>query len=265
MKSESFRRNKNQNVKPERICYVCGGKGENFHFARNCPKRLEKSANESETENKFVISGIATKPKNMLEYIDIFVDGKKVKFLKDSGSELIIVNKSFFPIKKTTGNIQVETCFGNEISAQTATFSFAFNEECKPVEIEAVISDQLVMEGIFPPKCLSLIQNNELVSTENKQVDALSRNAVCMVTRSQSKITSKIATAQEAADERMQLLKTLVEKELKDDCHIKENALYVQVDGRELIVVPETMELEVIFAQNVLASPRSVPNAIFES
>ncbi|KAF8787438.1 hypothetical protein HNY73_009036 [Argiope bruennichi] len=106
------------------------------------------------------------------------------------------------------------------------------------------------MEGIFPPKCLSLIQNNELVSTENKQVDALSRNAVCMVTRSQSKITSKIATAQEA-DERMQLLKTLVEKELKDDYHIKENVLYVQVDGRELIVIPETMELEVIHGTGV--------------
>ncbi|KAF8785430.1 hypothetical protein HNY73_010965 [Argiope bruennichi] len=245
MESESFRRNKYQNVKPERICYVCGEKGESFHFARNCPKRFEKSTNESETENKFVISGIGTKPKNMLEYIDIFVDGKKVKFLKDSGSELIIVNKSFFPIKKTTGNIQIKTCFGNEVSAQTATFSFAFNEECKPVEIEAVISDQLVMEGIFPPKCLSLIQNNELVSTENKQADALSRNAVCMVTRSQSKITSKIATAQEA-DERMQLLKTLVEKELKDDYHIKEDVLYVQVDGRELIVVPDAMELEII-------------------
>ncbi|GBM68791.1 hypothetical protein AVEN_112863-1 [Araneus ventricosus] len=44
-----------------------------------------------------------------------------------------------------------------------------------------------------------------------RHADALSRNAVHMVTRSQSEITTKIATAQEV-DERLHLLKTLVEK-----------------------------------------------------
>ncbi|GBO45854.1 Pro-Pol polyprotein [Araneus ventricosus] len=57
-----------------------------------------------------------------------------------------------------------------------------------------------------------------------RHVDALSRNAVCMVTRSQSEITRKIATAQEA-DEHIHLLKTLVEKGLRDDYIMKENVL----------------------------------------
>ncbi|KFM57922.1 hypothetical protein X975_26558, partial [Stegodyphus mimosarum] len=74
-----------------------------------------------------------------------------------------------------------------------------------------------------------------------RHVDALSRHAVCMVTRSQSKITTKIATAQEA-----ELLKTLVEKGLGDDYLLKDNVLYLQERGRELIVVPEAMEFVII-------------------
>ncbi|GBO45853.1 hypothetical protein AVEN_189446-1 [Araneus ventricosus] len=82
-KGESFRRNKNQNIKPERICFVCGAKGEYFHFAKNCPRRFEKNKNEREVSNHFVASGISTKPKsiprNKLEFIDILADGKKNK------------------------------------------------------------------------------------------------------------------------------------------------------------------------------------------
>ncbi|GBN43865.1 Transposon Tf2-9 polyprotein [Araneus ventricosus] len=78
-----------------------------------------------------------------------------------------------------------------------------------------------------------------------RHVDALSRNAVCMVTRSQSEITRKIATAQEA-DEHIRLMKTLVEKGLRDDYIMKENVLFLQGGGRELIVVPEAMEFEII-------------------
>ncbi|GBM13808.1 hypothetical protein AVEN_50150-1 [Araneus ventricosus] len=78
-----------------------------------------------------------------------------------------------------------------------------------------------------------------------RHVDALKRNAVCMVTCSQSEITRKIATEEEA-DKRLHLLKTLVEKGLRDDYLIKENVLYLQDGGREFIVVPEAMELEII-------------------
>ncbi|GBN32457.1 hypothetical protein AVEN_142294-1 [Araneus ventricosus] len=64
-----------------------------------------------------------------------------------------------------------------------------------------------------------------------------------MVARSQSEITRKIATAHEA-HERLHFLKTLVEKGLGD--LIKENVLYLRDGGRELVVVPEAMELEII-------------------
>ncbi|GBO39351.1 Pro-Pol polyprotein [Araneus ventricosus] len=64
-KGESFRRNKNQNIKPERICFVCGAKGEYFNFAKNCPRRFEKNKNEREVSNHFVTSGIGTKPKSI--------------------------------------------------------------------------------------------------------------------------------------------------------------------------------------------------------
>ncbi|GBM74562.1 hypothetical protein AVEN_184368-1 [Araneus ventricosus] len=78
-----------------------------------------------------------------------------------------------------------------------------------------------------------------------RHVDALSRNAAYMVTRSHCEITRKIATAQEA-EESLHLLKTLVKKGLRDDNLIRENVLYLQVGGRELIVVSEAMEFEII-------------------
>ncbi|GBM34770.1 hypothetical protein AVEN_7825-1 [Araneus ventricosus] len=82
-KGESFRRNKNQNIKPERICFVCGAKGEYFHFAKTCPRRFEKNKNERQVSNHFVASGISTKyksiPRNKLEFVDILVGGKKIK------------------------------------------------------------------------------------------------------------------------------------------------------------------------------------------
>ncbi|GBM53176.1 Retrovirus-related Pol polyprotein from transposon 17.6 [Araneus ventricosus] len=78
-----------------------------------------------------------------------------------------------------------------------------------------------------------------------KHVDTLSRYAVCKITRSQSEITRKIATAQED-DKRLHLLKILVKKGFGDDYFIKENVLHLQDGGRELIVVPEAMVLEII-------------------
>ncbi|GBN66281.1 hypothetical protein AVEN_145296-1 [Araneus ventricosus] len=87
-----------------------------------------------------------------------------------------------------------------------------------------------------------------------RHVNALSRNVVCMVIHSESEITRKITTVQEA-DECLHLLKILVEKGLRDNyliirgsydseiIPIRENFLYLQDGGRELIVVPETMEI----------------------
>ncbi|GBN20129.1 hypothetical protein AVEN_46024-1 [Araneus ventricosus] len=56
----------------------------------------------------------------------------------------------------------------------------------------------------------------EVIHSPNQQmrhIDALSRNAVCIVTHSQSEITRKIETAKEA-DELLYFLKTLVKKGL---------------------------------------------------
>ncbi|GBN20227.1 hypothetical protein AVEN_138818-1 [Araneus ventricosus] len=66
------------------------------------------------------------------------------------------------------------------------------------------------------------------------------RYAVCMVTRAQSEIIRKIATAQES-DKRIHLQKTLVENRLGDYYLTKEMSCTCKI-----IVVPEVMELGVI-------------------
>ncbi|GBM27699.1 hypothetical protein AVEN_25329-1 [Araneus ventricosus] len=84
------------------------------------------------------------------------------------------MNRKLFPSRTTTGNIQVKSCFGNKILYQTANFSFASHEDRKPVEIEAIISDQLEMEGIFPPDCLKLFELNELPGVQDEQINSFS-------------------------------------------------------------------------------------------
>ncbi|GBN32455.1 hypothetical protein AVEN_142292-1 [Araneus ventricosus] len=79
-----------------------------------------------------------------------------------------------FPSKATTGDVQVKSCFGNEIFAETATFSFVLHKDGKPVEIEAVISDQLEIDGIFSPDCLKLFRLNELADVKNEQINPFS-------------------------------------------------------------------------------------------
>lgn len=76
-------------------------------------------------------------------------------------------------------------------------------------------------------------------------MDALSRNAIVMVTRSQGEITTRIATTQNN-DERLQFLKSFVEQGLKEDYVVKNGVLYKYDSDRELLVVPEALELEII-------------------
>ncbi|GFT98738.1 hypothetical protein NPIL_534281 [Nephila pilipes] len=70
--------------RPEGIRYVCGGEGDQFHFARNWPK-----------------------------------DGKKVKCFKDSGSDQIILNKALFPGKPSPRSMQIKNCIGNIVEVET--------------------------------------------------------------------------------------------------------------------------------------------------
>lgn len=57
--------------------------------------------------NKNVISTIKNAPdysaRNELEYTDLLVDGKRVKYLKDSALELIFLRKYLFPNKSSSG------------------------------------------------------------------------------------------------------------------------------------------------------------------
>ncbi|GFT46161.1 hypothetical protein NPIL_645571 [Nephila pilipes] len=81
--------------------------------------------------------------RNQLEYIYLFIDGKKVKCLKDSGSELIILNKSLFPGKPSTGSIQIKSCFGNIVEAETASVDFSLDGN-QNIELCATVCQQLV-------------------------------------------------------------------------------------------------------------------------
>ncbi|GIX74578.1 reverse transcriptase [Caerostris darwini] len=78
-----------------------------------------------------------------------------------------------------------------------------------------------------------------------KHAETLNKKALFEVRSSQSEITTKMETAQEV-HEHLQLLKTLTDEELKDGYIIKENVLYIQKGSRELIVVLQAIELEVV-------------------
>ncbi|XP_035221711.1 uncharacterized protein LOC118194646 [Stegodyphus dumicola] len=152
--------------KPERICYVCGSKGELFHFARNCPKRLGKE--ESLSPKK--VSGLEidsdNAARNKLEFIELLIDGKKVKCLIDSRSELIVVKKSLFPNKLSSGCIELKSSFGHVVKAETAKLIFSLCESKKQKEIEAAMVDGLITDCIFPPSCLKMICCDQMMNTQ---------------------------------------------------------------------------------------------------
>ncbi|GFT11045.1 transposon Tf2-6 polyprotein [Nephila pilipes] len=97
--------------------------------------------------------------RNQLEYIDLFIDGKKVKCLEDSRSELIILNKSLLPGKPSTGSIPIKSCFGNIVEAETASFNFSLVGN-RNIELYAAVCQQLVRDAISSPKCLELLPNS---------------------------------------------------------------------------------------------------------
>lgn len=75
--------------KSKRSCYVCGARGKHFYYSRECPRRVDKGENPKDHQRK-VVSGIKIKSdntsRNELEYIDLVVDGRKIKSLKDTGA-----------------------------------------------------------------------------------------------------------------------------------------------------------------------------------
>ena len=70
-----------QNNRTERICFVCGDRGTNFHLARS-PKRVEKPENSQTNKASGLKINSENTAKNQLDYIDLFIDGKKNKMFE---------------------------------------------------------------------------------------------------------------------------------------------------------------------------------------
>lgn len=76
-------------------------------------------------------------------------------------------------------------------------------------------------------------------------VDALSRNPVLLITRSQTELSTKIANAQNE-DEHIKLIKSFVEKEEDKEHVVKNGILYKYQNGQELLVIPQAMQTEIV-------------------
>jgi len=88
----------------------------------------------------------------------------------------------------------------------------------------------------------------ELIHRSGKQmkhVDALSRNTVLMITRSQEEVTAKIAAAQNE-DDYVATIKKLIDEGVDSSHMIRQGVLYKQVDGRDLVVVPQSMQIDIV-------------------
>ena len=81
--------------------------------------------------------------------------------------------------------------------------------------------------------------------TSMRHVDALSRNPICMII--QDSTILKITQAQET-DEHIKAIKEILQNKPYDDYLIKNNVLYKCVNGNDLLVVPEEMQMNLIRA-----------------
>ncbi|GFW70483.1 transposon Tf2-8 polyprotein [Trichonephila clavipes] len=76
-----------------------------------------------------------------------------------------------------------------------------------------------------------------------KHVDALSRHPVMNITYDE--ITAKIKNAQ-SNDEYITTIKQLVDSDKVNDFQIRNDILFKLVDGKELLVIPDSMQTEII-------------------
>ncbi|GFW20469.1 transposon Tf2-9 polyprotein [Trichonephila clavipes] len=76
-----------------------------------------------------------------------------------------------------------------------------------------------------------------------KHVDALSRHPVMNITYDE--ITAKIKNAQ-SNDEYTTTIKQLVDSDKVNDFQIRNDILFKLVDGKELLVIPDSMQTEII-------------------
>ncbi|GFT82622.1 uncharacterized protein NPIL_273551 [Nephila pilipes] len=108
--------------------------------------------------------------RNQLDYIDLFINGKKVKCLKYSDRELIILNMALFPEKPSTGSTQIKSCFGNIVEVQTASFNVSLNGN-EYLELTTTISQQFVNATKKKQDSLSSLYNK--LSTQLRALSSL--------------------------------------------------------------------------------------------
>ncbi|GFQ73460.1 transposon Ty3-I Gag-Pol polyprotein [Trichonephila clavata] len=88
------------------------------------------------------------------------------RYLKDTAKNQAILHEYLKGSKK---NDKTKILWTEEAKENFEKFLM---ENSKPVE--AVISDQLEMEGVFPPNCRNLLGENELIDGQNKQWNSIS-------------------------------------------------------------------------------------------
>lgn len=54
--------------------------------------------------------------------------------------------------------MQIRSCFGDMVDAEMSTFSFSLGENKQWVEFDAAVCERLIVDSIFPSKCLKMLE-----------------------------------------------------------------------------------------------------------
>ncbi|GFQ82696.1 retrovirus-related Pol polyprotein from transposon 17.6 [Trichonephila clavata] len=161
-KENKIYNSKQSKVNKKIECYICG---EN-HLARDCNKKYSKLKNEKKetSQVQYVQPKVDLEP---LKYVIIYINGKAINCVLDSGTQIFICNSNIFPDNSNDefGKITLGSAFGENVEAKLIKTSITLDNNSlnHPMDCLVAITDKLNAEALIPPSLYEALcsVNNE--------------------------------------------------------------------------------------------------------
>ncbi|GFW24718.1 retrovirus-related Pol polyprotein from transposon 17.6 [Trichonephila clavipes] len=149
-KENKFINSKQSRLNKKIECYICG---EN-HLARDCNRKYSKLKNEKKetSQVQYVQPKVDLEP---LKYVIVYINGKAINCVLDSGTQIFICNSDTFPDSSNDefGKITLSSAFGENVEAKLIKTAIALDNNSlnHPMDCLVAITDKLNADALIPP------------------------------------------------------------------------------------------------------------------
>ncbi|GFY34401.1 transposon Ty3-I Gag-Pol polyprotein [Trichonephila clavipes] len=145
-KENKFINSKQSRLNKKIECYICG---EN-HLARDCNRKYSKLKNEKKetSQVQYVQPKVDLEP---LKYVIVYINGKSINCVLDSGTQIFICNSDTFPDNSNDefGKNTLSSAFGENVEAKLIKTAIALDNNS--LNHPMAITDKLNADALIPP------------------------------------------------------------------------------------------------------------------